>query len=164
MSAARVEIPGSAPKRRAAEQTVAPADPGHLMTATILVRHREGLPDIEKQLLSGEFKPVSREDAGGITSAEPGDMEAVRSFVLQQGLSVIDENLATRCIRVRGTVQQMDAAFGIHLQYFTSSDGKKYLSYEGPISIPASLDGVVIAVTGLDQRPIARPHSGGESF
>ena len=49
----------------------------------------------------------------------------------------------------------MEAAFGVRLQN-CEIGGREYICYEGPLSIPAALDGIIVAVLGLDQRPAAR--------
>jgi kumamolisin len=85
-------------------------------------------------------------------------MAAVSSFARHYGLTVSEENAATRTVRVQGSAEQMDEAFGIRLSWCTEQ-GKRFLTYKGPLSIPKSLAGIVIAVLGLDQRPVAKHHT-----
>jgi kumamolisin len=82
-------------------------------------------------------------------------MAAVRSFIQKYGLTVVEENAAARTVRVRGTAQQLEKAFGVQLR-LVEVKGHQYLSYEGPISIPKPLAGVITAVLGLDHRPVAQ--------
>jgi len=49
----------------------------------------------------------------------------------------------------------MEAAFGTRLRT-SEIAGRNYICYEGALSIPAELEGVIVAVLGLDERPVAR--------
>jgi kumamolisin len=155
VSEQRIEIKGSTPKQLGAE--IGPADPTQMLTVTVLLRRAPSAPNIEKELLSGDFQPVARENAAAIMGADPADLAAVRAFLDRYGLKVVGENLAARTIRAQGTVQQMEAAFGAQLLKFKTADGSEFLSHSGPILIPANLSGIIIAVLGLDQRRIAEP-------
>lgn len=95
-----------------------------------------------------------------MTAADPADVSAVVSFLQQYGLTITDQNLAARTLHAEGSVQQMEAAFEVHIMNFKAPDGSEYLSHQGPIFIPADLSGTIVAVLGFDQRRIAKPHSG----
>lgn len=112
---------------------------------------------METQLLSGQAQRLPREQAEQQLSADPRDMSAVRAFLEQYGLTVTEESPAARTLRVKGTVQQMEEAFSTHMGWIEDSAGNRHLSYQGSLSIPQSLDGIITSVIGLDQRPIAKP-------
>ena len=152
---ARVDVPGSAPQHE--NSALGAADPNETITVTIVLRRPASSATLENELLSGKFKHLSREEAARVMGADPSDVASLTSFLQQYGLAIVDENLPARTLRVRGTVQQLDRAFGIHLSTFRDRDGNEYLSYTGSITIPAVLSGIIVAVLGLDQRPIARP-------
>jgi subtilase family serine protease len=157
MSEPRVPIPGSAPKHGSKTHWLTAAPPNEELEVTIILRRSEGLSRESKtgeQLLSGQVPQLSREEAAQATAADPKDMAAVRSFIQEYGLTVVEENAAARTVRVRGTAQQLGKAFGIQLQ-LVEAKGHQCLSYEGPISVPKPLAGVISAVLGLDQRPVA---------
>lgn len=135
--APRVEIPGSAPRHTAEARSIAAADPNREVTVTVMLRRQ----------------------APELTCADPQDLAALRCFAEQYGLVIVDEKPDARTAHLRGTVQQMDAAFGTQLREFQDAQGTRYLSYDGPLSVPEPLAGIVMAVLGLDQRPIARHHS-----
>ena len=74
-----------------------------------------------------------------------------------------DVQPATRRVKVAGTLADLSRAFGTSLSLVASPapDGSGQVTHryrEGPLYIPAALDGVVTAVLGLDTRPQARPH------
>jgi kumamolisin len=151
----RVEIPGSTP--HAAGEMLGPADPRRQITITVVLRRALSAPDFSHELLSGQFKPVSPEKAAAITAADPTDVSAVTSFLQRYGLRITDQNLAARTLHAQGTVQQIDAAFTVRLMNVKAPNGSEYLSHQGPISIPAGLSGIIVAVLGLDQHRIAEP-------
>ena len=82
----------------------------------------------------------------------------MRAFLEEQGLTITEENAGARTLKVKGTVKQMEQAFSTQIGWMEDAAGHRHLSYRGSLSIPQSLDGVIVSVIGLDQRPIARPH------
>ncbi len=152
MNGERAEIPGSSPKHSEDASRSSPLAPGEELTATIVLRRRPGSPYVAEQLLSGQYQPVSREQAEELTGASEQDVAAVEAFAKQYGLEVVEADPAKRVVKVTGSAEALNRAFGIEIGSFGN-----YTSYSGPITVPASLDGVVMAVLGLDNRPIARP-------
>ena len=155
MSSPRVALAGSTLSREGEEHWVSAADPDQQIVATIILRRRASAAKLGEELLAGAVQSLSREQAAAI-GADPQDMAAVRAFVDTNGFRILNENAAARTIRIEGTIQQMDHAFGVQMAWFENAQGERYLSYRGTISIPESLDGVVVAVLGLDERPAAR--------
>lgn len=151
MNGRRVEIPGSAPLH-SGDGERSGVSPGEQLTATILLRRRPGAVDIGEQLLSGSFKPISRDAAAEQMGADPQDLQAVESFARGCGLTVTSANPAARTVKVEGTATDFNRAFGINLSSFGN-----YVGYSGPLTVPESLAGIIIAVLGLDNRPVARP-------
>ena len=148
----RVTIPGSDVKHgKDACWTPAPCDTQ--IGATIYIRPRNEVRSAD--LLSGQFEPISRDEAVAEFGASPQDMETVRAFARQHGLRVTGEDAAARTLHVEGTVEQMKCAFGVNIGLLDSVEGKP-ISYEGALTVPEELGCLVVAVLGLDQRPIAR--------
>lgn len=148
----RAAIPGSDVKH-GGEARWSPAPCDMQVGVTIYLRPRDDVPSAE--LLSGQFQPISREEAEAKFGASAQDMEAVRAFAEAHGLRVTGENAAARTIHVEGTVEQMDSAFGVSIGVLNSAGGN-CLSYEGALTMPASLECVIVAVLGLDQQPVAK--------
>jgi kumamolisin len=111
----------------------------------------------EQDLLSGQYQPAAREQAAEAMSADPQDLSAVRAFAHNFGLTVVDENASKRRVVLAGITEQMERAFGVKLERAHDSQGNAYLTHRGSLSIPKPLAGIVTAVLGLDERPIARP-------
>jgi hypothetical protein len=50
----------------------------------------------------------------------------------------------------------MSAAFGVAFSSFVSPDGAHYRGYDGELRLPPEISPYVMAVLGLDTRPVAR--------
>src|SRR5262249_8513179 len=72
-------------------------------------------------------------------------------------LNVKSVHLASRTVKLTGTVKALSAAFGVKLNK-VKHEGATYRMRKGSVQIPAELEGIVIGVHGLDNRPVARPH------
>jgi len=137
-----------------------PAKADEEIRATIIIRRPASAGDVGQQLLSGSFPQMTREQAVAFMRVDPGDLAAVRSFAQSNGLRVIAENAEARTIQVEGNVAQMGRAFGVKSEERIDPDGQQYLSYQGPILLPETVTGIIEAVLGLDQRPLARRGAG----
>ena len=73
-------------------------------------------------------------------------------------LAVAHSSSARRSVWLSGTVAQMSNAFGVQLAEYGHPDGGSYRGRTGPIMIPEDLDGIVVGVFGLENRPQAKPH------
>ncbi len=162
-SAQRSKLPGSKPKHGMFDKfSDIPNPDQEVVTVTLVLRRAGGQdPDAGEELLSGKLASGSRDNPAAITNADPNDMAAVSAFVLHYGLTVVEEDIVGRNLRVEGNVTQMDEAFGIKLCMVDDSNNDPYMTYKGSISIPQSLSGIVTAVLGLDQRSVAKHHASG---
>jgi kumamolisin len=134
--------------------------PDREIVITVVLRRPPQAAGLAERLLSGEYRPAGREEAERAITADPQDLEAVRSFVAEQGMHIVGENADARTVRVEGTIRQMESTFGVHMQQRRDDAGHEYLCYEGEVKMPSSLTGIVEAVLGLDRRPVARSHNG----
>lgn len=161
MDSDRVEIPGSELKPRNGERFVPAADASQNLTVTIMLRRKpNGGGPSEQDLLSGNYQASAQGQAAAraAVAADPQDVAAVRAFAEQYGLTVVDADTASRRVKVEGPASAIEKAFGVQLQQAELS-GKQFLTYTGAISVPKALGGVVTAVLGLDQRPVAAPRN-----
>jgi kumamolisin len=81
---------------------------------------------------------------------------AVYRFARTHGLPASSLSLG-RTIKLTGAVWEMEKAFGCDLLHCEHPHGS-YRGRQGHVLLPAELHGVVTAVLGLDDRPIARPY------
>jgi kumamolisin len=103
---------------------------------------------------------MSREEAENLLRVDRADLAAVLEFVHGYGLKVVAESAEARTVHVEGSVLRVGQAFGVEIQWRVDAEGRKYLSYEGELMVPDELAGIVEAVLGLDQRPVARHGAG----
>jgi kumamolisin len=152
VSSGRVALEASRSPAAAGLQNCADPPAAQRVQATILVRPETSAAAQARvdAILRGDEPAMSREEAAQTLGADPRDIEAVTDFAQAYGLQVIESSAPERSVKVSGTVAQMEAAFAAKLRACT--DG---LYYEGTLSVPSSLDGVIKGVLGLDQRPIA---------
>ncbi|HTX16720.1 MAG TPA: S53 family peptidase [Candidatus Baltobacteraceae bacterium] len=162
----RVELKGSSRVAFPGGQDVGPADPDQQIDVTLLLRRgsKSGkLPSpgqIDRQFgarLPHERKYLSREEFANLHGASAADLEKIRAFATEHGLAVVSEEPASRMVKLRGTVQAFNTAFGVSLRRYEHTSGT-YRCRTGRLTIPADLDSVVEGVFGLDNRPQAKPH------
>ncbi|WP_243042821.1 S53 family peptidase [Dyella sedimenti] len=102
---------------------------------------------------------LRREDFGARWGADPADAERLRGYARQHGLSETGCELHRRALHLRGTPQALQQAFGVQLGRYQFADGGPVmLGCHQPPSLPPEISPAVIAVLGLDKRPVARPH------
>jgi len=124
---------------------------------TLVTRRRAELP----RDASGAPVRLSRTELEQRHGTDPADLELVAGTLAGFGLEVTSQDAGSRRITMAGTASAMTAAFGAQLSMVSSPvpGGRERVTHryrEGALRIPAELDGVVVAVLGLDTRPQAR--------
>src|ERR1700722_16234261 len=113
---------------------------------TLVLRRRAELP---YQLIAGPTVLTSAKLAERY-GAEPADVDLVRQTLTGLGLEVTAVHAASRRVKVAGTLGELASAFGTTLQQVTSPNpGGELVTHryrEGPLFVPAALEGVVLAV------------------
>jgi kumamolisin len=99
----------------------------------------------------------TREEYASLHGADPADIALIEAFAQEYGLTVSERSVARRAVVLKGPAGKMQTAFGTSLAHYDTPSGG-YRGRTGPITIPAGLDGAVVAVLGLDNRPAAKPH------
>src|SRR6266851_1634660 len=153
-----VQLPGS---ERASLPDASPAgelDTSERAELTLILRRRAQLP---AEIVEGPTV-LSRDELAEGYGADPADVDLVRQTLTGLGLEVTEVHPATRRVKVAGTLGALSSAFGATLQQVSSpGPGGQVVTHryrEGPLYVPAPLDGIVLAVLGLDTRPQARAH------
>ena len=157
----RVELKGSMREELPEGHRVGPADSSERIQVTVFLRHGDGgpLPSIA-ELGSRSVRNrryLSREEFAQAHGARPADFAAVRSFATQYGLQVLTESRARRTVILAGTVQAFINAFGTELSRWEHPSGT-FRCRTGTLTIPAELNGIILGVLGLDNRPQAKSH------
>jgi Pro-kumamolisin, activation domain len=143
----------------AATPASAPLDESQVITVTVLLRR---ISEVPTALVEGP-DTVTSEQLGERYGADPADARLVADVLGGYGLTVTEYHLASRRLKVSGTLAALSAAFGTTLTSVTSPqpDGSGSVTHRyrsGTLSVPAELSGIITAVLGLDNRPQASPH------
>jgi kumamolisin len=147
----------SGSEKRAVEQAVGkrPASPGEHVTVSVIVRRKNPLAAAH---VTGKQR-LTRSRFNAQHAADPAAVALVKRFAKEFGLKVQAGTPAPgrRTIKLTGTVASVQRAFGVSLSHSTI-DGVSYRVRDGSIYLPAELQGYVVGVLGLDNRPQAKPH------
>jgi kumamolisin len=101
---------------------------------------------------------VTRQEFSRRFGARQPDVTAVRRFARSSSLEVTTVDRAMRTVRLAGTVEAMQRAFDVELGSYRDVAGTTYRARSGVIRVPDWLAPAVVAVLGLDTRPVVRPH------
>jgi kumamolisin len=157
----RLLLPGSKRQAMSDARRLGPANPAERLTVSIQVRRRPDAPPLPDLAALGAQRPrdrerPDRESLAATHGADPADLAKVEDFARQYGLQVEESSAERRTILLSGTVDQMNQAFGVELSRYEYPGGT-YRSREGHVRIPRHLQGVIERVSGLTDRPLARP-------
>ena len=106
-------------------------------------------------LVSG--KRVSREEFAAQYAADPQALALVQAFAAEFGLTLEESAPGPSTIYLKGTLSALEEAFGVTLDRHRIGE-RIYRVRSGSIFVPKELDGQILAVFGLDDRPQAAPH------
>jgi kumamolisin len=153
-----VPLPGSERTQLSGVQSAGQLNESETITVTLVLRRRAHIP---AELVLGP-ETVTHEELDAQYGAETDDIALVTSTMTELGLTVTDTHQGSRRMMVSGTIAALSAAFGTTLTLVTSprlgGTGQATHRYRsGGLSVPANLAGIVTAVLGLDDRPVARP-------
>jgi kumamolisin len=154
-----VPLPGSEREALPEVHDAGPVDESERIEVTLVTRRRAALP---AEVVEGPAT-LSREELARAHGTDPADLQAVREVLDGYGLEITSADAGSRRIKVAGPAAALSQAFGASLRRVSSPDpagaGRVEHRYrEGRLQVPAALNGIVLAVLGLDDRPQARPH------
>jgi kumamolisin len=157
----RVELAGS--HRQAIESASAPhpIDNHEMVQATVVLRRRPRaqMPRAEAFGYRGahtvSYHP--RAEFAVLHGADPADIALVEAFAHEYDLTVRERSAARRSVVLIGTAENMQKAFGTSLAHYDTPAGR-YRGRTGSLTVPGNLQDAVMAVLGLDNRPVAKPH------
>jgi len=162
MRSGRVELKGSTRAALPGGQDVGPTDPNQQIEVSVLLRRGSNPREFPTAAQLGADLPrkrkyLSREEFARLHGASTADLQKVRAFAAEYDLKVVSEDAASRTVKLSGTVQAFNEAFGANLRRYQHSSGT-YRCRTGSLTIPADLEAVVEGVFGLDNRPQAKAH------
>ncbi len=165
MNAPKSHVPLSGSERQPlpGARATGPVDPNERFEISLLLRSQQPDADLDKLAADiGAMEPrakhhMSRDDFARSAGAVEADIAAVEAFAHENGLDVVEVSAARRTVVLSGTAASFGQAFAVDLQHYEHPGGS-YRGRTGPVHVPATLDGIVVGVFGLDDRPQARPH------
>lgn len=154
----RVPLSGSERPLPSSAQPAASASLKPSIQVSVYLRSDPGRTPSVDPLTEAERSPAERRYLSAAEvqeqyGAAPEDLDAVTRFLERSGLSVESTNRTARRLRVRGTPDRLNAAFGIELALMTQNGGD-FRTHAGPVQLPADIAERVDAVFGLDDRPL----------
>lgn len=85
--------------------------------------------------------------------ATPEALQAVEDFANAYSLDIVNKKNRERWVSLRGTVENVENALDISIRKFYLQ-GNPYYFHKGEVAVPKALNGLVEAVTGINQEPI----------
>ncbi|HEX9356197.1 MAG TPA: S53 family peptidase [Streptosporangiaceae bacterium] len=153
-----VPLPGSERGSLPESQQLGAVDESQQIEVTLVTRRRAALP---RDLVEGPAT-LTREQFAEQHGTDPADLDLITTVLAGHGLRVTSADAGARRVTVTGTIAALSATFGATLRLARSPDpvtGQDMVEHryrEGGLQIPAELNGIVLAVLGLDDRPQAR--------
>lgn len=164
MAKKHIVLPGSERKVVPGAKVVAPADPQDQIEVTVRIRGRGKTLSPAAVMKLGAKPPkdrpvLDRAEFAQKMGADQADIDKVAAFAHDHGLAVTHASAGQKMLRLRGTVESFNEAFGVKLKHYKKGRTLAYRGRTGPIYIPAELKDVIVGVHGLDNRPVATYHS-----
>jgi kumamolisin len=121
------------------------------LDVTVVLRRRSEAPPAPTEFPQSPRYP--RGQFGAHYGADPADLENLRGFAHQHGLTETGSDPHRRVLHLRGTPTQLERAFGVSLGKYRIGDCEFIGCGHAPALPPQA-----VAVLGLDRRPVAQPH------
>jgi kumamolisin len=153
-----VPLPGSERGSLPESQPLGAVDESQQIEVTLVTRRRAALP---RDLVEGPAT-LTREQFAEQHGTDPADLNLISTVLAGHDLRVTSADPGARRVTVMGTIAALSATFGATLRLartpdpVTGQDTIEHRYREGGLQIPAELNGIVLAVLGLDNRPQAR--------
>lgn len=146
----RFALPGThrAEDRRA--RVIGTPPPSEVVDVTLVLRRRSPIAP------RAAAPPMNRFAFAAAHGADFEDVRAVEAFAHRFNLTVTAADPARRTVVLTGSIAALAEAFGATLRLYQSERGT-YRGRVGEIYLPSELEGIVVAVFGLDNRPQAMP-------
>lgn len=148
MNSKKVTLPGSERQPVGTRVGLQPDD--ETIEVSVILKPKSRGPRTSNEVLSREAFAASH-------GADATDVDKVRQFAEEYGLTVSEVSLERRTVKLEGTAANMKRAFEVQFERY-EHEGHQYRARSGSICIPEELVSSVEAVLGLDNRPQARTH------
>lgn len=137
-------------------EAAGPADSGAQMRLVVIMKPRHPLSEAEWAGVPWSRRRPAYEDHVARYGARRRDIAHVVAFARASQLEVLETRAAARMVILTGSVGAVSAAFRTPLTLFQSATGESYIGYTGELQLPEGWSEIVVAVAGVDQRPMAQ--------
>jgi len=151
----RVTVPGSERTLLPGAKKVGELKQDEIVHATVILKRRQE----PAAPVPGELTHQTRAQYEAIHGAAASGMTAVERFAHDHGLTVSERHPERRSLVLSGTAEAIQNAFGTALAYYQTSQGVRYRGRTGPLTVTDTIGSSVMAVLGLDNRPVAKSHA-----
>ncbi len=149
---------GHVPSENASSRLIRHAGASEILNLNILLPLRN--PSLLDSTLKGLYDPQSPNFHQWLTPAQftqefgySGSEiypTQIKSYLRIQGLTVTGQSANGLLLHVQGTVPAVEKIFNLHINHYRNSNGTLYYAPDVNPSLPASLAGKILAVSGLD--------------
>ena len=155
----RVALPGSDKAALPAARIIGTIPASEQFQVTVRVRRQAALPSLVAYAAQrpAQRRYMTKSEFANQHGASDDDLAKVADFARANGLTVENSDAARRSVLLSGTAADFQQAFSVELKRYALPGGD-VRGRSGPVYIPSDLDGIVIGVFGLDNRPFATPH------
>ncbi|MGO9352308.1 MAG: protease pro-enzyme activation domain-containing protein [Mycobacterium sp.] len=156
--ATMVALPGSSHPVPVGSKAVRPTKGQRWLELTVGVRPSKPLPDLSglDDKLPANRKYMTREQLADQYGSDPKAVKAIEAFAKAHNLVVTRNEPASARMGLAGTVEDVNAAFGVTLFDYTHPTLGDFHARTGPVHIPADMDGAITGVFGLNNHRILR--------
>ena len=151
----RINLRGSERQLPPQAQEVGPVPQEEQLTVTVVLKRE--VPELAATPDGGAKPHLSHDEFTSRYGADPADIAMVHRFAEQYQLSVAESSAQKATVKLAGTVSAMQTAFETKLNRY-KLDGQTFRCRTGAIRVPEEMSACVLAVLGLDTRPVAKPH------
>jgi kumamolisin len=158
----KVQLAGSHRPPMPNSKVLGPTHPEERVEVTIRLRPRAPISAAVHATTAAQSPKgrqyLSRKQLSDAHGATREDIAEIEMFAKAHKLAVVEASVPRRSVIVSGHAADISDAFGVTLEEFTHPEGGTFRGRTGPIMIPAELEGIIVGVFGLDNRPQAKPH------
>ncbi len=151
----RVPLAGSMRSPVTGAQEVGAVDPNEMVRVSVFLGRKDKQPIHNAGRIP---ERMERSSFAAQLGADAGTVAKIEAFAHHSGLTVVESNPAKRRVVLAGPAEMVTRAFGATVATYRMSSGASFRARTGSLTIPTELAADVVAVLGLDARPIARPH------
>jgi kumamolisin len=135
-----------------------PVSPNQELEVTLLLRGKPGAaahPLASGSLAVRDRRHLELEEYFAELGADPKDIDAVSRFAAEYRLQVVNADRGRRTMVLRGRARNMAKAFDIGIVKYQRSKLPSR-THKDAITVPAELNGAIVGVFGLDNRPVSK--------